>query len=188
MKAARETWRENQPELPGPKLVFIDETGLNTKMTRLRGRAPRGRRCVGHVPHGHYKTYTAIAALRHDRLCAPFVIDGPMNAEWLLAYVQKELLAELSAGDIVICDNLSAHKNAAVRQALERHGCELRHLPAYSPDLNPIEQVFSKLKSDVRSACARDYETLLAAVAASVRSFSPELCSNLLSNANYATN
>jgi transposase len=173
--------------MPAPKLVFIDETGLNTKMTRLRGRSPRGQRCVGRVPHGHYKTCTAIAALRHNRLCAPFVIDGAMNGEMFLAYVQKELLLELSEGDTVICDNLSAHKNAEVKKLLERHGCRLRHLPAYSPDLNPIEQAFAKLKSDVRGAGARHYEPLLKAVAESVRSFTPQLCKNFLANSNYAT-
>lgn len=168
--------------------MFIDETGLNTKMTRLRGRSPRGQRCVGRVAHGHYQTCTTIAALRHDRLCAPFVIDGPMNGEMFLAYVQTQLLPELSPGDMVICDNLSSHKNAAVRNLLEAHGCELRHLPAYSPDLNPIEQAFAKLKSDVRGASARHYEALLKAVALSVRSFTPQLCKNLLSHANYTTN
>ncbi len=157
-------------------------------MSRLRGRAPRGQRCVSRVPHGHYKTCTAIAALRHDRLCAPFVIDGAMTGEMFLAYVEKELLSELSPGDIVICDNLSSHKNAAVKELLERHGCELRHLPAYSPDLNPIEQAFAKLKSDVRSASAREYESLLKAVAASVNSFSSCVCANFFLHANYTTN
>ena len=167
--------------------MFIDETGLNTKMTRLRGRSPRGQRCIGRIPHGHYKSYTAIAALRHDRLCAPFVIDGAMNGEWFRAYVEKELLNELSPGDIVICDNLSAHKNAGARELLEGHGCQLWYLPAYSPDLNPIEPAFSKLKSDVRGACARAYDSLLKAVSASVKSFSPQLCQNLFIHANYAT-
>lgn len=188
MKAAREKWRESQPSLPDGKLVFIDETGLNTKMTRLRGRAPRGRRCVGRVPHGHYKTCTAIAALRHDRLCAPFVIDGAMNGEMFLAYVEKQLLPELSPGDIVICDNLSSHKGAAVRKVIEQHGCQLRLQPPYSPDLNPIEQAFAKLKSDLRSASARQYEPLLNAVASSLLSFSPQLCKNLFSHAQYAAN
>ncbi|EIQ00071.1 LOW QUALITY PROTEIN: transposase [Opitutaceae bacterium TAV1] len=188
VKEARQRWRESQPSLPAEKLVFIDETGLNTKMTRLRGRCARGRRCVGRIPHGHYKTCTAIAALRHDRLCAPFVIDGAMNGEMFLAYVEKQLLPELAPGDIVICDNLSAHKNPAVKKLLEKHGCQLRHLPAYSPDLNPIEQAFSKLKSDVRGSCARQYEPLIHAVACSVRSFTPKLCKNLFAHANYATN
>lgn len=156
-------------------------------MTRHYGRAPRKQRCLGRVPHGHYQTYTAIAALRHDRLCAPFVINGAMNSECFATYVEKELLSELRPGDIVICDNLSSHKSAAARQVLESHGCELRHLPAYSPDLNPIEQAFSKLKSDVRSAGAREHESLLKAFARSVKSFSSQLCSNLFSHANYAT-
>lgn len=136
----------------------------------------------------HYKTCTAIAALRHDRLCAPFVIDGAMTGEMFLACVEKQLLPELAPGDIVICDNLSAHKNPAVRKLLEEHRCQLRHLPAYSPDLNPIEQAFSKLKSDVRCACARQYEPLIHAAASFVRSFSAKLCKNLFAHANYTAN
>ena len=173
--------------MPAKNLVFIDETGLNPKVTRLRGRSPKGRRCIGRVPHGHYKTYTAIAALRHDRLCAPLVIDGSMNGEMFLAYVQTQLLRELSAGDIVICDNLSSHKNASARKLLERHGCELRHLPAYSPDLNPIEQSFAKLKNDVRASAARDCDALLNAVACSIRSFTAPMCRNFFAHSHYAT-
>jgi transposase len=188
VKAARERWRESQPSLPAAKLVFIDETGLNTKRTRLRGRAPRGRRCAGSVPHGHDQTCTAIAAPRHDRLCAPFVIDGALNAEIFLAYVRTQLLPELAPGDIVLGDKLSSHKNTVAKKLLEAHGCQLRHLPAYSPEINPIEQAFSKLKADVRSASAREYQPLIKALADSVRSFSPQLCENLFAHANYATN
>jgi transposase len=187
VKAARQQWKENQAKLPGPRLVFIDETGLNTKMTRRYGRALRNQRCIGRIPHGHYKTCTAIAALRHDRLCAPFLIDGPMNSETFLAYIKKELLNELRPGDIVICDNLSSHKSAAAKQLLQEHGCQLRPLPAYSPDLNPIEQAFSKLKSDVRAANARKYESLVKAVARSVKTFSAQMCQNFFSHSNYAT-
>jgi transposase len=143
---------------------------------------------VGRVPHGHYKTFTAIAALRHDRLRAPFVIDGPMNAGIFPACVEKQLLPELTPGDIVICDNRSSHKNAALKELLERNACQLRCLPAYSPDLNPIAQAFSKLKSDGRRANARQYEPWLKAVKSSLQSFSPQLCKNFLSHANYATN
>lgn len=156
-------------------------------MTRLRGRSPRGERCVGKPPHGHYKSSTAIAALRQERLCAPFVMDAAMDGGMFLAHVQNEPLGELSRGDIVICDNLSSHKNARVRKLLEEHGCELRHLPACSPDLNPIEQAFAKLKSDVRAACPRDCEALLDAVGRSVRSFTPQMCENFFAHANYAT-
>jgi transposase len=168
--------------------VFLDETGLNTKMTRLRGRAPRGQRCLGKVPQGHYKTYTAIAALRRNRLCAPLVMDGAMNAGRFIAYVERQLLPELRAGDIVICDNLSAHKSASVKRLLAGHGCKLMFLPAYSPDLNPIEGSFSKIKSHVRAAAAREHQGLLKAFRASLRGFTPQMCRNLFSHAKYATN
>jgi len=156
-------------------------------MTRLRGRAPRGQRCVGRVPHGHYQTFTAIAALRHDRLCAPFVVEGAMDGDVFLTYVETQLLNQLHSGDIVICDNLSVHKNAGVKKRLEAQGCELKFLPAYSPDLNPIEQAFAKLKSDVRRTGAREYDPLLKAVADSVQSFSSQICNNFFTHAQYAT-
>ena len=126
------------------------------------------------MPHGHDQTCTAIAALRHDRRCAPFGIDGALIAEIFLAYVRTQLPPEPAPGDIVIGDNLSSHKNPVAKKLLEAHGCQLRHLPACSPELNPIEQAFSKLKADVRSASARAYEPLIKAVADSVRSFSPQ--------------
>ena len=126
--------------------------------------------------------------MRHDRLCTPFVIDGAMNGEMFLAYLEKQLFPELSPGDIVICGNLSSHKGVAGRKVLEQHGCLLRLLPPYSPDLNPIEQAFTKLKSDVRSACVRQYEPLLNAVASSVLGSSLQLCKNLFSHAQYASN
>lgn len=157
-------------------------------MTRRYGRAPSNQRCIGRIPHGHYKTCTAIAALRHDRLCAPFLIDGPMNSEAFVAYIHNELLSELNPGDIVICDNLSSHKSAAAKQLLEDHGCQLKRLPAYSPDLNPIEQAFSKLKNDVCAAQAREYESLVKAVADSVKTFSSQMCQNMFLHAKYTTN
>ena len=138
---ARQQWQSRQPGWPIAKLVFLDETGLHTKMTRLYGRAERAERCLCSVPHGHWSTATFIAALRHDRLTAPFLLDGPMEGAMFLACVQHILAPELHRGDLVICDNLSSHKVAGVCEAIEACGAQLLYLPAYSPDLNPIEQI-----------------------------------------------
>jgi hypothetical protein len=124
------------------RLVFLDETGLNTKMMRLYGRSPIGERCRASVPHGHWQTATFIAALRHDRMSAPWLIDGPMDGILFLTYVQRVLCRELRRGDLVICDNLSSHKVQGVSEAIAACGAHLRYLPAYSPDLNPIEMAF----------------------------------------------
>ena len=147
------------------KLVFIDESGFDTKMARRFGRAARGAPCVGAVPHGHWRNNTFIAGLRCDRIDAPMLIEGAMDGEAFCAWVEQMLAPTLSAGDIVICDNLSVHKNAQARSAIEARGAELRLLPAYSPDLNPIEMVFAKIKTLVRSAAARCADTLCAAIA-----------------------
>jgi transposase len=136
-------------------LVFIDETGTTTNMTRLRGRAPRGERLVDKTPHGHWKLTTFIAALRHDQITAPMVIDRPMNGAIFLAYVLTFLVPVLSEGDIVVMDNLSVHKVDGVVEAIEAAGARVLYLPPYSPDLNPIEQVFAKLKALLRKAKER---------------------------------
>lgn len=187
VRAAREAWRAQQGNWPARRLVFLDETGLSTKMARLYGRSPGGSRCPGRVPHGHWGTSTFIGALRHDRLCAPLLIDGAMEGAMFLAYVRKVLVPELAAGDIVICDNLSSHKVGGVREAIESAGAQLHYLPAYSPDLNPIEQAFSKLKGHLRKHAARDFSSLVQAVASSLESFSASHCFNFLRHANYAT-
>ena len=140
MKARREAWFDLQPELDPEKLVFLDETGATTKMARLRGRSPRGERCRAAVPHGHWKTTTLVAALRLDGLAAPMVIDGAMNGEAFTAYAETLLAPTLRPGDIVIMDNLPAHKVSGARAAIERTGARLLFLPPYSPDFNPIEQ------------------------------------------------
>jgi transposase len=145
--AARAAWTDDQPKLDPDHLVFIDETGTSTNMARLRGRAARGERLIGKVPHGHWKTTTFVAALRSTALTAPCVIDGPMNGSAFLAYVQQILAPTLSPGDIVVLDNLSSHKVPGVREAIEATGAQLLYLPPYSPDLNPIEQLFAKLKA-----------------------------------------
>ncbi len=142
------------------KLVFIDETWATTNMARTRGRCPRGQRLRAAVPHGHWKTSSFVAALRSDGLTAPFVIDGAINGTIFRTYAEKVLAPTLAEGDIVVMDNLGSHKVAGVREAIEARGASLLFLPAYSPDLNPIEQVFAKLKELLRAAAARTVETL----------------------------
>lgn len=156
-------------------------------MIRRYGRAPAGARCLDRVPHGHWQTATFLAALRHDRLTAPLLIDGPLDGEMFLAYVREHLGPTLRPGDLVICDNLSSHKVPGVRAALAEHGAELLYLPAYSPDLNPIELAFAKLKAALRAAAARNWDELLAALAAALPTFTPEHCANFFRHANYAT-
>ena len=146
--------RRRQPRLDPKKLVFIDETSVVTSITRVYGRAPRGERLVQKVLHGNWKTTTFIAALRYDRVAAPFVLEGAMNGETFRAYVEQILAPTLKRGEIVFMDNVSIHKVEGVREAIERRGAILVYLPAYSPDLNPIEQMFSKLKSVLRKVAA----------------------------------
>jgi transposase len=167
------------------KLFFLDETGLDTKMTRLRGRAQSGQRVRGRVPYGHWKTSTFVAALRQDRLAAPFVIDGPLNGTIFLEYVRQLLCPELRCGDVVILDNLSSHKVTGVREAIEATGATLLYLPPYSPDLNPIEQAFAKLKALLRKAAARTLPALWNALTDCLLEFSENDCSNFLKNAGY---
>ncbi len=157
-------------------------------MTRLYGRAPRGERCLAAVPHGHWQTATFIAALRHDRISAPWLIDGPMDGALFLTYALQVLGPELQEGDIVICDNLAAHKVQGVAKAIADRGASLHYLPAYSPDLNPIEMAFAKLKALLRQAAARTYEDLIAATAQALNSFSASECSHFLRHAQYASN
>jgi transposase len=164
------------------RLVFVDETWASTNMTRRYGRCARGERLVTPVPYGHWKTTTFIAGLRHDALIAPFVIDGPINGEWFLVYVEQVLAPTLSEGDIVVIDNLPSHKVAGVREAIEAKGARLLYLPPYSPDLNPIEQVFAKLKALLRKAAARSIETLWRLIGRLIRRFPPNECANYFAN------
>ena len=165
MKAKREAWREGQPQLGPEHLVFIDESGLSTKMARLRGWAPRGLRCLASVPHGHWKTITFVGGLTQTGFIAPMLLDGPMNGECFRAWVEQMLAPALKPGDVIVMDNLSAHKVTGIRQAIETRGADLRYLPPYSPDLNPIEMSFAKLKSHLRKAAARTFEGLEIAAA-----------------------
>lgn len=154
-------------------------------MARLRGRSRRGERCRAAVPHGHWKTTTFTAGLRLSGMTAPMVLDGAMNGTAFLAYVEQVLVPTLSLGDIVVMDNLSAHKSAGVRSAIEAAGASLRHLPPYSPDFNPIEQAFSKLKALLRKAAARTIPDLWAAIAEAIPFFSRAECVNYFQAAGY---
>jgi len=182
----RERWRRHQARLDPRRLVFIDETWAKTNMTRTHGRALRGRRLVDKVPHGHWKTLTFLAALRCDRIDAPFVLDGPINGEWFLAYVEQVLVPTLSPGDVVVMDNLGSHKGKAVRRAIRRAGAHLIFLPPYSPDLNPIEQVFAKLKALLRKAAERTVEATWRRIGKLLDHFSADECANYLVNSGYA--
>lgn len=185
MRAARQAWFDVQPDLDPERLVFIDETGLNTKMARLRGRCRRGERLRMAVPHGHWRTTTFVAGLRLGGLDAQMLIDGAMNGDAFLAYVQRVLVPTLRPGDVVVMDNLGCHKSAAVRAAVEAAGAELRFLPPYSPDLNPIEFAFSKLKAHLRKAASRTKHALWSAVAAALDTFSPAECADLFTATGY---
>lgn len=187
VQARRARWRAEMLGVDPRRLVFIDETGANTKMSRRYGRARRGRRVVGKVPHGHWKTTTFVAALRHDGLSAPMVVDGPMNGDVFLAYVRQQLVPTLRPGDVVIMDNLASHKKAGVREAIESAGAQPVYLPPYSPDLNPIELVFAKLKWLLRSAAERTVSGLWNRIGELLDQFSPEECHNYLQHCGYAT-
>jgi transposase len=168
-------------------LVFIDETGLNTKLARLHGRCPRGQRCLSAIPHGHWQSSTFLAALRHDSIDAPFLIEGPVDAEVFTAYLEQVLCPQLHAGDTLILDNLSTHKIQIVRRLLSARGVGLRYLPPYSPDLNPIELAFAKLKAHLRQRAARTLDELYSALAVSLNSFSPTHCRAFFRHARYAS-
>jgi transposase len=168
--------------------VFIDETWAKTNMTRRYGRAPRGRRLVAKAPHGRWRTMTFLGALRHDRIAAPCVIDGPINGRSFLAYVEQCLVPTLQPGDIVIMDNLGSHKGKAVRRALRGAGAKLFFLPPYSPDLNPIEQLFAKLKTLLRNAAERTVEATWKRIGQILDCFTAQECANYLRNAGYASN
>ena len=155
-------------------------------MAPLRGWAPRGRRLKAKVPHRRWKTMTFLAALRHDRIAAPWLLDGPIDGESFRAYVEQVLVPTLKPGDIVVIDNLGSHRSNAVRQAIRAAGAKLFFLPKYSPDLNPIEQVFAKLKHLLRKAAARTFEAICTAIGELLGSFTPQECANYLTNAGYA--
>jgi len=183
---ARRRWMREQGMFDPARLVFIDETSANTKMVRLYGRCARGERLVGHVPQGHWKTITFVAALRRHGMTAPQTIDGSMTGKKFLAYVEQCLAPTLKRKDIVMIDNLPAHKAAGVREAIEARGATLRYLPKYSPDLNPIEMSFSKLKADLRKAAERTIPRLRRRIGRFARALTAREASNYFSHAGYA--
>lgn len=185
MQQARSEWQAKQPLLDPAKLVFLDETWATTNMARRYGRSPRGARCVADVPYGHWKTTTFIAGLRHDSVTAPMVIDGAMNGEVFLAYVRQLLCPTLHAGDIVIADNLGSHKVAGVKEAIEARGATILYLPPYSPDLNPIEKLFAKLKALLRKAATRTVDALWHQIGVLLDTFSAQECSNYFASSGY---
>ena len=181
----RQDWFDGQADLDPHRLVFIDETCLSTKMARLRGRALRGERCRAGVPHGHWKTTTFTAGLRLTGMTAPFVHDGAMNSEIFHAYVEHVLVPTLSPGDIIVLDNLPAHKVPGARKAIERVGAQMMFLPPYSPDFNPIEMAFAKLKALLRARAARTVTTLWDAAGSVLDAFTPDECANFFTAAGY---
>jgi transposase len=178
-------WQAKRAGLDVRKLVFIDETGFRTNMVRTHGRAPRGKRLVAHAPYGHWKTTTFVSALRHDRLTAPMVVDGAMNSPLFTEYVRQILAPTLEPGDIVVMDNLSSHKAAGVREAIEQAQARVAYLPPYSPDFNPIEMVYSKLKWLVRSAGKRSVEELWSYLGESLDRFPAAECLRYLRHCGY---
>jgi transposase len=182
---ARSDWRTAMPKLDPAKLVFLDESGFDTKMTRRTGRSDRGTPCIGAVPHGRWGANTFVAGLRVGETCAPMLMQGAMDGGWFAFWVETQLAPTLGRGDIVICDNLAVHKNARARAAIEARGAELRFLPAYSPDLNPIEMMFAKIKALVRSAAPRCFDSLAKAIGAALEAVTPDECAAYLRHAGY---
>lgn len=186
MAQRRVGWLFWRAHLDPQRLVFIDETGANTQMVRLHGRALRGQRVVAKVPHGHWKTATFVGALRTSGVTAPLVVDGPMNGPVFRAYVEQQLAPTLRKGDVVIMDNLAAHKVAGVHDAIEAAGAELVYLPPYSPDFNPIEQAFAKLKAMLRSAACRAIDQLHRTIGELLDRFTATECKNYFRHCGYA--
>jgi putative transposase len=181
----RARWIARQRAVEPARLVFIDETWTKTNMTPLRGWGPRGLRLKVKAPHRRWQTLTFLAALRHDRIDAPWLLDGPINGEKFRFYVENVLVPILGADDIVIMDNLGSHRGSAVRRAIRSTGAKLFFLPKYSPDLNPIEQVFAKLKHLLRKAAARSFDTVTEAIGRLLDSFTSEECANYFANSGY---
>jgi transposase len=186
VRLERACWQALQPLWDAARLVFVDETGLHTAMVREWGWGPRGERVLGTVPQGHWQTTTLVLAVRQTGLIAPMVTAGAMTGPLFLAYVKDVLCPTLMAGDIVVWDNLSAHSVTGVREAIEACGATLQPLPPYSPDLNPIEQVFAKLKATLRAAGERTVGALWTTLGQVLDDFPPAQCANFLRGAGYA--
>lgn len=185
MAARRRLWQAAQGFVDPERLVFIDETGVNTKMARLYGRAPKGRCLKAKAPFGHWKTMTFVAGLRLTGVSAPWVLDGAMDGPALRAYIDHALAPTLKPGDIVVMDNLPAHKVAGIAEAIGRHGAQLFYLPPYSPDMNPIEMAFAKLKALLRQDPARTIDALWRRIGSLLDTFTPEECANYFKTAGY---
>ena len=190
MAERRKVWAQTvQPDAAKvlERLVFIDETSLKTNLAKTTGWAPVGKRLVDHAPFGHWRTQTFIAGLAHDGLIAPWVLDGAMNKDCFETYVERQLAPALRPGQIVVADNLSSHKSCAAIALLRAKGCDLIFLPPYSPDLNPIEMAFAKLKTLIRKAAARTYDALWRQVGAVCDLFQPQECRNYFTAAGYGS-
>ena len=183
--AQREAWRQAQAVIDPVRIVFIDETWAKTNMTRTYGRSERGTRVSQKVPHGRWETTTFIGALRINGFVAPLTSDGPVNGRLFLAWVEQHLVPTLTAGDIVVMDNLSSHKVCGVREAIEGAGAELRYLPPYSPDLNPIELAFAKFKKLLRDGAERTVESLWQLCGEILDHFTPDECRNYFRHCGY---
>ena len=182
---ARRAWAEARPKLDPSRLVFLDETWAVTNMARTRGRAPKGERLVCAVPHGHWHTTTFVGAITTRGFIAPMVVDGAVNGAVFRAYVDQVLVPELRPGDLVVMDNLGSHTTPGVREAIEGAGCRALYLPPYSPDLNPIEKAFSKLKRLLRQAAERTVDGLWAAIGRLLDAFTPAECKNYFRSCGY---
>ncbi len=180
-------WKKYQTRIEPSRLVFIDETWIKTNMSRLRGWCKKGQPLHAKLPHGHWKTLTFLGALRSDGITAPFVLDGPINKQSFEAYVEQVLVPTLKPRDVVIMDNLNSHKSRAVWHMIRNAGAHLLFLPAYSPDLNPIEQVFAKLKALLRDAAERTVDGLWRKVGQLLGNFSKQECANYFRNSGYAS-
>lgn len=186
MRQRRATWHAELKPIPLEKLVFLDESGAQTNMARLRGRCDKGQRLHVHQPHGHWKTTTMISAIRIDGVVAPFVVEGAVDAEVFRVYVRQVLVPTLRAGDVVVMDNLQPHKASGVREVIEAAGATLLYLPPYSPDFNPIENLWSKVKGKLRSLAARSVETLHEAIGVALATVTPGDCVGFFRHCGYA--
>lgn len=185
MAEQRSAWHVELSGIDPEKLVFIDEAGARTNMTRERGRGLRGQRVVADTPHGHWKTTTMISGVRLDGACASMVLDGATDADAFRAYVEQVLVPALRAGDVVVMDNLQPHKAAGVREMIESAGATLLYLPPYSPDFNPIENMWSKVKQFLKSVAARTFDALCDAIAEALRLVTPDDCVGFFNHCGY---
>ena len=182
----RRRWKEGIADVDPSRLVFLDESGARTNMTHSYARAPRGQRVIEHAPAGHWCTTTMLGALRWDRFEAPLVIEGAMDSVVFRGYVERMLVPTLRPGDVVVMDNLSPHKTVGVQEAIEAAGATVRYLPPYSPDFNPIEFMWSKVKQHLRSAAARTHGQLVIAVGDAMHSVTPDDCRGFFAGCGYA--